>query len=229
MSENKICTFYPRLRRVIGLGILLGLLTSCERSQSTSLSELKLNQEKNAAAAKQDKNKAQPEHSAGVTLIDVVSQSAVPKYNQADESHQHISPNSEQQLQYIGRYHTEMSCQDSLLHCEDGDVDYILNLLPDGSAHRSIVHLGRVYSVKNGVVKTYRKDSWSYDAAHNEIIVHLIEGADLIYQLDLHQDLVLALDKTLTVDKNNNNFFENRYPAPSYAYHLKKDLRQDSK
>lgn len=214
-------TFYFRFSCALGLSILLVFLTACERRQSTSLSELKRNQEQNAAAVKQAK--ALPDNGGGVTLIDVVNQSAVPKYHHEPQAHQHSSRASEQQLQYVGRYHTEMSCADSLLQCEDGNVDYILNLLPDGSAHRSIVHLGRVYSVKTGIVKTYRKDSWSYDAESNEIIVHLIEGADLIYQIGLQQDLILALDKTLNKNKINNDFFENRYPLPSYAYHLKKD------
>ena len=57
-------------------------------------------------------------------------------------------------LQYVGRYHTRISCEDAFADCESGEAEYILNLLPNGSAYWNVVHFGRVGSkdgAKSGV------------------------------------------------------------------------------
>ncbi len=48
--------------------------------------------------------------------------------------------------QYAGRYHTRISCEDNFADCETGEAEYILNLLPDGTAYWNVVHFGRVGS-----------------------------------------------------------------------------------
>ena len=211
-------THQLRFYFILGLTAVCGLLTSCEPTQTLSISELKRNQVQDSLKS----NDNTILDNEGVNLIDVVSQSTVPQQHQRSTTHHVMQPPSAQQLQYVGRYKTEMSCNMALFACGDGDVDYILNLLPDGSAHRSIVHLGKLYGIQSGMIKNYRKDFWSYDAACDQIVVHFVEGVDLIYNVDQQKNLLLALDKTLRLDKANNNYFANPYLAPSYAYQLKK-------
>jgi len=56
-------------------------------------------------------------------------------------------------LQYVGRYNTRISCEDAFADCESGEAEYILNLLPNGSAYWNVIHFGRVGS-KDGAKST---------------------------------------------------------------------------
>ena len=53
-------------------------------------------------------------------------------------------------LSYVGRYTTQISCEDKFVMCERGTVDYILTLLPEGTAHR-------ILSMRDKSVTTMKK------------------------------------------------------------------------
>lgn len=161
--------------------------------------------------------------SKAATLADVISQSHLPH-----DTHKPYPQDGEQrisslQLSYAGRYYTTMSCEEALIRCQHGQVQYILNLLPDGTAHRMLVRPGRVYVRHEGPVQSYRQDLWSFDPETHEVIIHLREGVEVFYLVDQQHNLQMELDKTLNYDENNKQFFSIHYPAPSYAYKLTKD------
>lgn len=162
------------------------------------------------------------------TLADVISQSHLPH-----DTHKPYPQDSEQQisslqLSYAGRYYTMMSCDEALIRCDQGQVQYILNLLPDGTAHRMLVRPGRVYVRHEGPVQSYRQDLWSFDPETHEVIIHLREGAEVFYLVDQQNNLQMELDKTLNYDEDNKRFFTQHYPAPSYAYKLIRDTEHKS-
>ena len=51
-------------------------------------------------------------------------------------------------------YHTRISCEDNFADCETGEAEYILNLLPDGTAYWNVVHFGRVGSKDGSKVRS---------------------------------------------------------------------------
>lgn len=51
---------------------------------------------------------------------------------------------SKNAMPYVGRYRVDISCSDPYVGCERGTANFILNLLADGTAHRSIVHMGKI-------------------------------------------------------------------------------------
>lgn len=202
------------------LGGLLSLLVGCEQAQDESaLSAAQLASAVHPAAAQAEKPDAKV-----VTLADVISQSQLPH-----DTHKPYAQDSEHrmsslQLSHVGRYYTTMSCEEALIQCERGEVQYILNLLPDGTAHRMLLRPGRVYVRHNGPVQSYRQDLWHYDPETHEVIVHLREGVEVFYQVDQQNNLQMELEKTLNYNDNNKQFFSRHYPAPSYSYKLIKDI-----
>lgn len=50
---------------------------------------------------------------------------------------------------FIGRYHANIPCEDDFVACEKGTAEFILNLLPDGTVHRSIIHYGKIFADRN--------------------------------------------------------------------------------
>lgn len=88
----------------------------------------------------------------GKKLSDVAGQATLPET-------QHPSSNqpklSKEALAYVGRYHFQMSCEDSLNVCDQSDAEYILTLLADGTAHQTIIGLGRLASESSIKAKTF--------------------------------------------------------------------------
>ena len=68
-------------------------------------------------------------------LTEVAGQATAPMQTAATEHHI-----PENHLTYVGRYTIQISCEDKFVMCESGKVDYILTLLPDGTAHRIFVN-----------------------------------------------------------------------------------------
>lgn len=128
---------------------------------------------------------------------------------------------------YVGRYHVQISCQDAFVQCSEGAAEYILTLAEDGSAYRSIVYTGKLFSEKMAEernIRTYRRDTWSVNIENSELVVHLEEGAEFYYQVDEKNNLVLDLERTLDLDnQTNQHFFAAGYPMPTQAYRLIKD------
>ncbi|TCM69182.1 hypothetical protein EC844_103127 [Acinetobacter calcoaceticus] len=214
LNQNKL-----KLTCVMGLGLVLGIVVGCERDQEIKMSALEM-QTQSASASQPQQDAAVEAPEPGLKLIDAIHQNAEPRHEQLHDPDHSGESLSAQALQFVGRYHTEMLCRDALVSCEQGKVDYIINLLPDGTSHRTIVHLGKVFSEEDGKVKSYRKDIWTFSADQDEIIIHLTEGADLYFKVDAQHNLHMDLEKSLNSSQMNREFFQYQYPAPSYAYVL---------
>lgn len=125
---------------------------------------------------------------------------------------------TEKATQYIGRYRAEVDCTDRFVDCNDGTANFIINLLPNGIAHRTIVHMGKVTFALS---HQYRQDYWSYDEIYHQIILHRENGIKVFYFVDDENNLIMDLDKIANATEKNRQFFSEN-PLPQYAYHLKK-------
>ena len=206
---------------------LSALLSGCDHSQlDLAVDAEQASKAVNSAELSADADSSEPsgleseEH--GKKLTDIAGQATIPVLdNQA--AHSKTSKISQQQLKYVGRYHVQINCSDDFVRCEKGNAEYILNLLPDGMAHQTIIYSGRVYSDAlnhANMIQSYRKDTWSYH--NNEIIVHLDDGAAFYYSIDPQQNLVMNVDKILKANNKNNRFFKQQYPALGKTYILTK-------
>ncbi len=130
-----------------------------------------------------------------------------------------------------GRYMGRMSCQDDFARCDKGSAEYILNLLPDGTAHRTIIHYGKIVAdaqnetINNSAIN-YRKDSWFVNETEQEVVVHLVEGANFYFKIDPSGNLIMNLDKINNPENiMNRELFARGYPQPSEYYVLIKDKK----
>lgn len=201
---------------------VLLLLVGCQQGEENRSQPYSLQKEIQPAADKAPAEADQQENNAA-TLAEVISQSTLPHDTHKPFLHENDVEISSSQLAYVGRYYTTMSCEHALSACEHGQVQYILNLLPNGTAHRMLVRPGRVYTRHQGPVQSYRQDIWSFDADTHEIVIHLREGVSVFYQINQDNNLLIDLDKTLNYDEASRRFFGVYYPVPSYAYTLIKD------
>ena len=149
----------------------------------------------------------------GESLKNLVSQPGI--YSEIEPQQQL----SESAKKLMGRYHVRLSCQDPIALCKEGSADFIVTLLDNGHVRRTIIYLGAVSPIED---RQYRQDRWSYNEKTGEVIVHLPEGADFYMHVNEHNNLVMDLDKMLSVSAANKAFFEQN-PMPLYAYELKKD------
>lgn len=212
--HRKICS------NIVVFGSTLLLLVGCRQKQ-----ELDPLQVVNDGSSKVDFAKLAHKDVDAVTLADVISQSNVPHNTHLPFKNNERTV-SALQLEYVGRYQTSMSCEQALINCENGQVQYILNLLPDGTSHRMLVQSGRVYARHQGMVQSYRQDLWSLDEDHHEIVVHLREGPDVFYKIDQHNNLMMDLEKTIYRDAKSQRFFGSSYPVPTYAYVLVRNTHE---
>lgn len=221
LNDNRSYNLHHRWVRTISLGVLLAALTACDQEQPVKLQQF--NQEQSSIESELLHEVAEIEDEIqGMKLIDVVSQATVPQQNHPKHTQASMGPVSEAQLKYVGRYHVEMSCEQSQIPCQQGTVQYIVNLLPDSTSHRIVLHLGKVYADRLDPIRSYRKDLWDYDEQLHEIVIHLSEGADLFYRIDEDQNLEMDLDKTLNDNPFNREFFKQHYPLPNFSYRLKR-------
>lgn len=132
-------------------------------------------------------------------------------------------------LQYVGRYHTRISCEDAFADCESGEAEYILNLLPNGSAYWNVVHFGRVGS-KDGsksaaVNQLCPTLNWKVDEKEHELTIQCpLSKVNFYFNLDANKRLVTNLEKLLYSDYGKNReFLEQNYFVPNRAYVLTKE------
>ncbi len=162
----------------------------------------------------------------GKKLSDVAGQATLPET-------QHPSSNqpklSKEALAYVGRYHFQMSCEDSLNVCDQSDAEYILTLLADGTAHQTIIGLGRLASESSIKAKNvYRQDRWDFDKHQHEIVIALQEGVEVYYQIEPDHDLKFNLVRTIDRNRDENRqYFDQDYPLPKYEYVLKKATNEE--
>lgn len=128
--------------------------------------------------------------------------------------------------QFIGRYRTQIQCDGYFFPCETGKADFILNFLPDGTVHRSIVRLGKVFSEKQrpGFSNlSYRRDTWTMNKERTELIVHRKEGINFYYRVVDSQTLQMDLDKSNNLDATNQKLYARGFPKLERAYTLKRE------
>lgn len=121
----------------------------------------------------------------------------------------------EQARPYIGRYKVVMRCDDPFIHCKEGTADFVISLLEDGSAHRSIIYLGSIQSASED---QYRQDRWSYQPESHQIILHRASGVEFFYNIDRDGNIVMDLDKIANATAVNRDYFAktNRFPTQAY-------------
>lgn len=207
--------------RMMSLGLLLSALSACDQEQVIKLQQFEQAESPVESAMQIDIAEIEDEIQ-GMKLIDVVNQVALPPQHHPQHTQASIGPVSEAQSKYVGRYHVEMTCEASQIPCQQGTVQYIVNLLPDSTSHRIILHLGKVYADQLDPIRSYRKDLWDYDEQLHEIVIHMSEGADLFYRIDAEDNLEMDLDKTLNNTPFNQAFFKSQYPLPNFSYQLKR-------
>ena len=215
--------------RMLGFSLCLSaLLSGCDHSQlDLAVDAEQINQAVHTAQIPADVDSSESSglesEERGKKLTDIAGQATIPVLENQSANPSNSSQISEQQLKYVGRYHVQINCSDDFVRCEKGNAEYILNLLPDGMAHQTIIYSGRVYSDAlnhANMIQSYRKDTWSYH--NNEIIVHLDDGAAFYYSIDPQQNLVMNVDKILKANNKNNRFFKQQYPALGKTYILTK-------
>ncbi len=125
---------------------------------------------------------------------------------------------------FIGRYHANIPCEDDFVSCEQGAAEFILNLLPDGTVHRSIIHYGKVFTDRNAAAGgdgAYRKDTWTVNPEQTELTVHRKEGVNFYYRIEDPNRLVMDVEKIRNDHQaKNKEMFAKGYPQPARAYQL---------
>lgn len=181
-------------------------ITGCNSSSSTEALE------KYDAEMQSQKGISNEE---GRTLTDIAGQATVPVF----EKHQTKSSIDEQAMPYVGRYYVSISCDDPLVSCESGHADFILNLLPDGTAHRTIIHLGTITFESH---KQYRQDTWSYQPELKQITLHRANGVEFFYTMKDTHTMVLNREKVRNFTQTNIDFFAQGGAFPLENYVLKR-------
>ncbi len=153
----------------------------------------------------------------GHKLTDLAGKAVVPENNIAE--HKTASVLNKNAAPYIGRYQVEISCSDRYVQCERGTANFILNLLADGTAHRSIVHMGKITFNSS---HQYQPDRWSYDSINHQIIVRRENGVKFYYWIQPDLSLKMDLEKIAHADPLNRAFFATDNPLPQQAYVLVK-------
>lgn len=156
------------------------------------------------------------EASSANKLIDIAGRANI----QQDEEGG-VTQIAEQAKPYVGRYHTQISCRDKIVYCDEGNADLILNLLPNGMAYRAIIYFGEVSLLSN---KQYRQDRWFYDEQQHEVVVERDNGMQLFFDIDTSGRLILNAEKVLTATAINRNYFaQPDHPKPKRNYILVKE------
>lgn len=129
---------------------------------------------------------------------------------------------------FVGLYRAHIECDGGFVPCKHGTAEFILNLLSDGTVHRSIIHFGRVFVEKllsDDSNTNYRKDQWRVNPEQTELLVHRQEGVVFYYKIIDKNHLVMNLEKIRNDPQaKNKEMFEKGYPQPKKAYELFRDM-----
>jgi len=204
----------------LGLMIILGIgLSACDVNHTESKDHSPV-----STTASKHENNSIKNNSAVKTLDDVAGRTFLP--NNSQDQIQKLSGTS---LQYVGRYHTRISCADTFADCESGEAEYILNLLADGSAYWNVIHYGRI-GTKDGsksaaVNQLCPTLTWKVDDIEHDLIIHCpTSDVNFYFNIDSAQLLSVNVEKLFYSDYGKNReFLEQNYFVPTKAYILKKE------
>ena len=204
----------------LGLMIILGIgLTACDINHAESKDHSSV-----STTASKHENDAIKNNSAVTTLDAAAGRTFLPNNSQG-----HLQKLSASSLQYVGRYHTRISCTDAFADCENGEAEYILNLLADGSAYWNVVHYGRIGTkdgAKSAVVNQLCPNlTWKVDNVEHNLIIHCpASDVNFYFNIDSERILSVNLEKLFYSDYGKNReFLEQNYFVPTKAYILKKE------
>lgn len=205
----QVANLSMKIKCLVGLSCMSLLLSTCRpiADQTTEM----------VHALKQNAEDTTP----GTKLIDVVNQAPLPPELGRQQQDQHQSKTS-LRTQYAGRYHAKINCERTLVSCEKGEVEYVLNLLEDGGAYRTIIRQGKIYVDEGNGTQSYRQDSWEFDPQEDDLVIYLKEGAELFFDVDEQANLHLDVYKTLNYDQDNRDFFRSRLASGYESYMLTK-------
>lgn len=150
----------------------------------------------------------------GYKLTDVAGKATLPPAEKSVQKKLQLSAQAEA---LVGRYRVLVDCGDPFVHCENGTAEFILNLLPDGTAHRIFIHMGKVTFASS---HEYRQDTWFYDHALHQVILIRGSGVQFYYDIDQAGNLIMDLEKIAHFTPENREYFANGHPFPQQAYVL---------
>lgn len=218
---------YPVFNKVIFFQVLAvglcAMLSACDSSTNSKQQAHADVQNSTSETITQ----ASPSHDIaqhGKKLTEVAGQATLPAVAENKELDHQPETISKKAHAFVGRYHVQISCDDPFAMCDRGSSEFIINLLPDGTAHRTLVYMGKM-TYENNAIKTkrsYQKNTWTYDEASHEIIIHRVEGIHFFYKVDADKNLVMDLDKILNGTEENKAYFQQNNSAPTKSYVLKK-------
>lgn len=128
----------------------------------------------------------------GHKLSEIAGQASLPQHSAGGTSQV-----TAYEQQFVGRYHTQMSCADSFVDCQQGNAEYVLNLLADGTAHRMIVQYGKIYtgSQAQRVGRYDWNATWQINRKQNELVVQPEGGNKIFYRIESRDRLVMNVEK----------------------------------
>ena len=159
-----------------------------------------------------------------MSLTEVAGQATVPHV-----ASKHMTQPTQQDMQYVGRYHALIPCTDAFAGCvkDEKEAEYILNLLEDGSVYWTNTSFGRLGSDPSRnmakIERTCKQVQWHVEPTEQEIVVRCdAVGVNLYYRINQDQNLVMDLDKIWNGDQGRNRKFFKEYPFPKKAYVFEK-------
>lgn len=160
-------------------------------------------------------------HSEGQKLLDVAGKSTMPVQNPQSEVHYALN-NDEKPM--VGRYMVTISCQDQIARCDteqQGSVDYIINLMDDGSVFRLIKSFGKVYA-DTRTTQDYHRDHWEVVTKDQKkyVLVHFNNGLKFYYCIDRKGNLTMDSQRNFAI--NRDIFAQGGHPYTLKDYYLER-------
>lgn len=222
----KVFKAFKRLEYQLGV-ILLGTLglVGCERHSGKPISDTELELHHKEEVAVSLANQALDESTQAKKLTDIAGHATF-----REEDSFNGQPIPDYAVDFVGRYYTEVSCNDDgFSPCKNGKAMFILTLAPNGLVYRSILQHGQLFTFQNKMAtpySTYRKDRWELNPTRKELVVYRKEGLVLYYTVKDNTKLVMNIAKTQ--QENRQELMDRHYVLPRISYELVKDIDNQS-
>lgn len=209
--------------RILGISICT-VLSACDSSKSNDKQQGTSDTQNSSSELALQETPQHAHSSEGKKLTDLAGQATLPAVVDMQSQDQQSGEIPTKAETFVGRYHVQMSCEDPFAKCDKGSAEFIINLLPDGTAHRTFVYMGKITYENNDIKsnRAYQKNTWIYDELNHEIVINRIEGIQFYYKVDEQNDLVMDIDKIINGTEENRLYFSQHHTAPTKAYVLKK-------
>lgn len=218
MKLNKFQRFSVTSLRIVSLSFCVFGLLGCDNKTTQPVQEEVLNSESQGVSVSSANKNSSPTVDAK-TLSDVASQ-----VNVAIDS-LGVEAIPDYAIDFVGRYYTEVSCQNGFAPCAKGTAMFVLTLSADGSVYRSLIQHGKVFNFKNKVPAanlSYRKDRWEIRPDRKELVVYRKEGIVLYYNIMDDMSLVMNVEKIRK--QNDPQSVNENLRLPNVGYVLRKDI-----